>query len=93
MNTPIYIPMTVATDAHAISMSAATNGETLNMNTAVTISASGFPEYDGPVEVTPTRETQILSTSGTLVQQDITVKPIPPNYGLITWNGAILTVS
>ena len=51
------------------------------------------PAYIGPVEVTPTQETQVLHTGGFLVGQDITVNPIPSNYGLITWNGAVLTVS
>ena len=49
--------------------------------------------YDGPTTVTPTRETQILETYGKAMDDNITVNPIPSNYGLITWNGSILTVS
>ena len=26
-------------------------------------------------------------------ESDITVHPIPSNYGLVEWNGAVLTVS
>lgn len=49
--------------------------------------------YDGPTTVTPTREIQVLNTMGKTVTQNITVEPIPPNYGLITWDGRKITVS
>ncbi len=52
-----------------------------------------FPVYDGAYEVTPTQSTQTLATSSTVLIRDIVVNPIPSNYGLITYNGAILTVS
>ena len=50
-------------------------------------------EYDGPYEVTPTTTAQTLATRGLLSTADIVVNPIPSNYGLIQWNGAVLTVS
>ena len=49
--------------------------------------------YDGPYNVTPTRETQVLATRGHRMGADVTVDPIPSNYGLITWNGSVLRVS
>lgn len=49
--------------------------------------------YDGPVEVIPSGEAQTLATNGKQMLSDITVAPIPQNYGLITWNGSTLTVS
>ena len=35
------------------------------------------------------------STTENVMQMtdDVTIKPIPQNYGLITWNGSFLTVS
>ena len=51
------------------------------------------PSYDGPYEFTPTRETQIAEVSGLRCTQNITIDPIPSNYGLITYNGSTLTVS
>ena len=51
------------------------------------------PVYQGATEITPTQETQVLETYGCIVPENITVNPIPQNYGLITWNGATLTVS
>jgi hypothetical protein len=49
--------------------------------------------YDGPYEVTPSRETQTLGTNGKQATADIVVNPIPSNYGLVTWNGAYLMIS
>lgn len=54
---------------------------------------AGLPEYTGPVEVTPTNQAQTLSTAMKSVLEDITINPIPNNYGLVTWNGSTLTIS
>ena len=51
------------------------------------------PPYAGPYVVTPTRSQQILPASGFVMTSDVVVEPIPSNYGLISWNGAVLTVS
>lgn len=59
----------------------------------VSVGISGRPSYRGPTEVTPTQETQVLYTANKAVLSNITVNPIPSNYGLITWNGSTLTVS
>ena len=52
-----------------------------------------LPGYTGSVEITPSAETQILETADKSVYENITINPIPQNYGLITWNGSTLTVS
>ena len=49
--------------------------------------------YSGTIDITPTEETQTLHTAGYMVHTDIVVEPIPSNYGLITWDGATITVS
>lgn len=49
--------------------------------------------YDGPYEVTPVEAEQMLATAGLRLTQDITIHPIPSNYGKITWNGAVLRIS
>ena len=51
------------------------------------------PQYTGPTTVTPTQEQQILRTQDFFLTEDIVIDPIPNNYGLITWNGSVLTVS
>ena len=52
-----------------------------------------LPVYDGIAEITPSQDTQILQTSNKTLTRNIVVNPIPSNYGLITWNGSVLTVS
>lgn len=49
--------------------------------------------YSGPTTVTPSDQTQILSTAYKNVASDIVINPIPSNYGRISYNGAVLTVS
>lgn len=49
--------------------------------------------YEGQYVFTPTRETQIVEGQGLMLTQNITINPIPSNYGLVTWNGSTLTVS
>ena len=49
--------------------------------------------YAGPYEVTPSENTQTLQTTDRLLTQNITVAPIPSNYGRITWDGTKITVS
>ena len=50
-------------------------------------------DYDGPYEITPTNQAQILSTADKVLEADIVIEPIPSNYGLITWNGTVINVS
>lgn len=50
-------------------------------------------EYTGTYEFTPTRSTQVIEIANKKATADITINPIPKNYGLITWNGSVLTVS
>lgn len=52
-----------------------------------------LPVYDGITEITPSQDTQILQTSNKTLTRNIVVNPIPSNYGLVTWNGSVLTVS
>ena len=50
-------------------------------------------DYDGPYQVTPNNQTQVLATQGKHLANNVVIDPIPSNYGLITWNGSVLTVS
>ena len=52
-----------------------------------------YPDYAGAYEVTPSAQEQVLATAETILYHDVVVAPIPSNYGLITWNGSIITVS
>lgn len=50
-------------------------------------------DYTGPYTFTPSASPQIVPTSGLRMIDNVTINPIPSNYGLITWNGSTLTVS
>ena len=52
-----------------------------------------YERYDGEYEVIPSTEEQILETEMKLAKKNIIIKPIPQNYGLITWDGSTITVS
>ena len=49
--------------------------------------------YEGSYTVTPSGEAQILQTKNLRMTDNITVEAIPQNYGLVTYNGVIITVS
>ena len=60
---------------------------------SVPTSGGQSPAFAGPYEYTPSEETQTIGINGYRATRNITINPIPSNYGLITWNGAYLTVS
>lgn len=77
--------------AVTVSVDAANMGVTLG--TPVVKEYVDVQTYTGEYEVTPSAEEQTLETTGLRLTQPVVVKPIPQNYGLITWNGSFLTVS
>ena len=75
---------------------------TVNLKSAVLSTSTGnpvvreyieYPAYEGPTEVTPSQETQTLETKNKRMTDNVTINPIPSNYGLITWDGTTITVS
>ena len=85
--------MTVSANRAAVAVAVAADAAELSMGVAARIYASPTEDYAGPYEATPTQETQILPAAGKRAVRNITINPIPSNYGLITWNGSVLTVS
>ena len=77
-----------------ISGEAALNGSLSGQNrlAAGGLSLQNRP-YTGSYEFTPSQETQTVAILGKIATQDITINPIPNNYGLVTWNGAYLRIS
>lgn len=49
--------------------------------------------FDGDYSITPTTQEQTIPISGKTGRRDIVVGAIPQNYGLVTWDGSVLTVS
>lgn len=65
----------------------------IDIATDTSIVREKIDEYSGAYSVTPSSETQVLRTANTKLDRNITVDPIPSNYGLVQWNGQFLTVS
>lgn len=65
----------------------------------VLIGSVGFPKcayppiYAGDYVFTPSADTQTIEIAKKTARTDITINPIPSNYGLVSWDGATLTVS
>ena len=88
----INIPVTLTT--MEISIPTSVSGMELNVPVDVgqTVPAPVI-YYDGTYEVTPSSEAITISTRQKYLSENITVNPIPHNYGLVSWNGSVLTVS
>lgn len=56
-------------------------------------SSVGAEPYQGEYVITPTESEQTIPILGMMATDDITVNPIPSNYGLITYNGSTIMVS
>lgn len=48
--------------------------------------------YRGEYEFTPTEDVQTVRINGLRATKNITINPIPENYGRLTWTGNTLTV-
>ena len=89
--TPIVVPMTITAQG-AIPVSVSAVG-TLSFSIGMQIVESEYPTYEGEYSFTPSSEEQTVSVGGKAVLQDIVIAPITQDYGKITWNGSIITVS
>lgn len=49
--------------------------------------------YTGDYTITPSSETQVFQTKNKRMTDNITVNPIPSDWGHISWSGSVLTVS
>ena len=50
-------------------------------------------QYEGVYEFTPSSQTQYAPTAYMTLLGDIKINPVPSNYGLITYDGTVITVS
>lgn len=78
-----------AQSVHIVSV----HGDELKPMKAISSGGGSIPVYPGPTEFTPSTEKQTIGVSGYRLKEDITINPIPSNYGLITWDGSTLMVS
>ena len=91
---PMQVNMAVADASFLVPMQVAVSGISTGMVSSTNVAPLPPPQpYEGDYVVTPTQSTQTLSTAGMKMTGNVTINPIPNNYGLITWNGSIITVS
>ena len=90
---PHIVPMRVVSSENEFQMSVSADSVEMAARVGSEIRVTASDVFYGPYTITPTEETQILRTRNKLDISDITIEPIPTNYGRLTWNGNILTVS
>ena len=64
----------------------------VNLSVGAEIIGGGIP-YSGAYTVRPQPYAQTLETATHMLDRNIVVEAIPNNYGLITYNGSVITVS
>lgn len=99
----ITIPMTTTPDVMlqaTVSVSGVALPVSVGVGTAAFAASLGatyqmgeYDHYEGEYAFTPSSETQVIPTSNLVLDNNITIEPIPSNYGLVTWNGSYITVS
>ena len=89
----ITVPMQVSVSNVQLPISMAVSDVNLPVGIGAAYQMREGEIYEGQYEFTPTQETQVVETKDKLLLENITINPIPNNYGLITYNGAIITVS
>lgn len=77
----------------AYSLAASEPSATWHVGEYVQMRTGGYPIYSGATSFTPSQSAQVIQTDGFALESNITIQPIPSNYGLVTWDGSSLTVS
>lgn len=54
--------------------------------------SADYPTYEGQTVFTPSDSAQVVQTAGRAVLTDITINPIPSNYGRIERRGSAVIV-
>ena len=89
----ITVPMTVSASAVSLPMDVTASEVSLAVSVGANYVMNREDTYEGPYEITPSAEEQTVNTRMTALEQDIVIHAIPNNYGLISYNGSVITVS
>ena len=89
----IAIPMRVAVSDVAVPVSVSANEIGVSMSLGVAFAMYEGETYQGEYEFTPTTETQTVQTANKMLLENITINPIPSDWGHISWNGSVLTIT
>lgn len=87
---PEHLVGTLSKKEHALTGTLASKS---TITGTITKNAS-MPYYEGEYEVVSQyQEDTVINVENYVMKKNIVVKRIPKNYGKITWNGAVMTVS
>lgn len=86
------IPVSVSASEQSFALGIS-EPQTIDIGVDTDIVAAITEHYRGSYAVTPGDDAQTLQTSGKFMEGDVVIAPIPNNYGLIAWDGSVLTVS
>ena len=89
----IAIPMQVSTSVQDVPVSVSSRDVGLNIGIGAAYHMGRDAPYEGPYTFTPTNETQVVLTASKALSENLVINPIPSNYGLVTYNGATITIS
>ena len=78
--------------SHAITVGGAVSGEP-DLSGDLSVSVYSPDLYTGSYDITPCETAQVIEIKDRFANANITVEPIPSNYGKITYNGSTITVS
>lgn len=90
---PIIVPLNIASDRMAVPLSVSSNTEQLALDVACVIVSGMSEHYAGAYEFEPTDSAQIIPIKDMVADANIVINPIPSQYGKISWDGSVLTVS
>ena len=93
MTIPIRVDMKVTESQQKYGLRVIEKNIPISVDVETPIVAGVAKEYEGEYDITPTNTAQVFSTEGKRCPHNFIVEPIPNNYGLITYNGSIITVS
>lgn len=84
------VRLSVSEDAYALR--ACERVQRIGVTESTELRLVDYPTYEGASEFTPSETAQVISTAGSVVLSDLTIQPIPSNYGRIERRGAAVIV-
>lgn len=88
----ITVPVRVSASVASVAVGVGATTATIPVGLGAAYTPAGGDPYTGEYEVTPNEETQILQTVYKIMTGNVTVNPIPSNYGRISVSHNIITV-
>lgn len=88
----IAVKLTVSSDKTQYSLTV-DDVQPIKFTPAEAVTVVSGEKYTGDYEITPSTVDQTLATDHLFMTGNVTVKAIPNNYGLITYNGSFILVS